>query len=158
MSVRVVLALAVAALAAAGCSSGGGDGGRDDGGRLSAAEYRAQANAICTNYEQKSRAVQLEGDTPEGVVAYVDEVLPIAREQVRRLEELQPPTEDENRHNAFVLAAREVLASVEALRQAADRRDQAAARAAQQRGETARQRGNRLASQLELEACVERRP
>lgn len=147
----LALAVALAALAA-GCG-GGGDG--DEGERLSAAEYRSQANAICTSYEQKARAVRLEGDTPEAVVAYVDAVLPIGREQVRRLEDLNPPAEDASRHNALILASRDVLASVEALRRAADRRDQAAAREAQRRGAAARRRGNDLAARLGLRACVE---
>src|SRR5919198_915461 len=85
---RACLALAVVSLAA-GCGGGGGGGGR-----LSKEEYAKQADAICTKYNAKLKALA----RPTGISelpAYVDRALPLARKGDDELWALKPPKDEE---------------------------------------------------------------
>ena len=82
---KVVLAAAVVGLVS-GC--GGGSG------RLSKAEYAKRADAICTKYNAKIRALG-RPTAISGLPAYVDKALPLARKGDDELRALEPPKDEQ---------------------------------------------------------------
>src|SRR5919202_4191466 len=110
---RVVVAFAVATLAA-GC--GGGSG------RLSKAEYAKRADAICTKYNAKLKALA----RPTGIKelpAYVDHALPLARKGDDELRALKPPKDEERTAKEWLDQSDSVVGSMERLRDAAKKSD-----------------------------------
>src|SRR2546423_12486539 len=84
---RFALAFAIVlAIVVAGC--GGGSG------RLSKAEYAKRADAICTKYNAKIRALG-RPTAISGLPAYVDKALPLARKGDDELRSLKPPKDEE---------------------------------------------------------------
>jgi hypothetical protein len=84
----------------------GGDDNGDGGEQLSDEEYVAQATEICQNAQQRIEDVQ-EGantpSTPEQVESFFgEEVVPVYRDSISRLDDLNPPEEKAADHDKFV--------------------------------------------------------
>jgi hypothetical protein len=142
---RVLLALAVVGLAA-GC--GGGSG------RLSKEEYVKQADAICTKYNAKLKALP----RPTGISAlpaYVDRALPLARKGDDELRALEPPKDEEQTAKEWLDQNDSVVGSMERLRDAAKKGDRAGIQTALNEATSANQSANRLARQLGLTVCAQ---
>ena len=142
---RACLALAVVSLAA-GC--GGGSG------RLSKQEYAKRADAICTKYNAKLKALARPtriSDLP----AYVDRALPLARKGDDELRGLKPPKDEEQTAKEWLDQNDSVVGSMERLRDAAKKGDRAGIQTALNEASSANQTANRLARRLGLRVCAQ---
>lgn len=138
-----ILVVGVAALAACG-----GDGGDE----LSAAELREQADAICADAEEKVEAIP-EPQSLDDVETYLDRVVPIFRDQISRLQELNPPEELQEDWDRAMDLNEENLEAAEDAQQAAEDGDQEGVREALERGGRHEQELDRLAGRLGLQTC-----
>src|SRR5919206_2485001 len=144
---RFALASAVVlAVVAAGC--GGGSG------RLSKAEYAKRADAICTKYNAKIRALGRPTSIP-GLPAYVDEALPLARKGDDELRALEPPKDEEQTAKEWLDQNDSVVGSMERLRNAAKKGDRTGVQTALNEATSANQTANRLARRLGLSVCAQ---
>jgi hypothetical protein len=142
---RFALAFAVVVLAA-GC--GGGSG------RLSKADYAKQADAICTKYNAKLKALA----RPTGVAglpAYVDKALPLARKGDDELRALKPPKDEEQTAKEWLDQNDSVVGSMERLRDAAKKSDRAGIQTALNEATSANRTANGLARRLGLDVCAQ---
>ena len=109
-TVAVVLSLGLAAC-------GSDDSSSDEA--LSNADLIAQADAICTDYDEQLNVLQeesgLSSDSPkEDVVAYVsDDIVPLYQDQVEELKNLEPNEEDADAYNDIVDTLETELQAVE---------------------------------------------
>src|SRR5712692_9833331 len=109
---RAVLLGFCTAVVAAGC--GGGAGGKV----LSHDEFVKQANAICTDYNNRIAAL----GTPQGLgdlVAFAQKGSAIAAEDVDKFAKLKPPKADAAGAADFVAAGRTVIDQLRSSRQRA---------------------------------------
>ena len=142
---RACLALVVVALAA-GCGGGGG--------RLSKDEYAKRADAICTKYNAKLKALA----RPTGISelpAYVDRALPLARKGDDELRGLKPPKDEEQTAKEWLDQNDSVVGSMERLRDAAQKGDRAGIQTALNEATSANRTANRLARRLGLSVCAQ---
>ena len=100
-------------LLAAGCA-GGGDA-------LSREEYLTRANAICRDYHARINRVP-RADTEAGFVRYLDRTLPLAREQVDKIAELEPPEDMQAEVDKMLADVRSLYALAGELREATKER------------------------------------
>lgn len=142
---RVALAIAVVALVA-GC--GGGSG------RLSKAEYSKRADAICTKYNAKLKALA-RPTSISALPAYVDKALPLARKGDDELRALEPPKDEEQSAKEWLDQNDSVVGSMERLRDAAKKGDRAGIQTALNEASSANQTANRLARSLGLRVCAQ---
>jgi hypothetical protein len=141
---RIMLAVVVAGLAA-GC--GGGSG------RLSKAEYAKRADAICTKYNAKIRALG-RPTAISGLPAYVDKALPLARKGDDELGALKPPKDEERTAKEWLDQNDSVVGSMERLRDAAKKGDRPGIQTALNEATSANRTANGLARRLGLEVCA----
>ncbi len=141
---RFALAFAVAALVA-GC---GGSG------RLSKADYVKQADAICTKYNAKLKALARPTSIGD-LAAYVDKALPLARKGDDELRALKPPKDEEQKAKEWLDQNDSVVGSMERLRDAAKKSDRAGIGIALDQANSANQKANGLARSLGLRVCAE---
>jgi hypothetical protein len=141
---KIVLAAAVVGLVA-GC---GGSG------RLSKAEYAKQADAICTKYNAKLKA--LARPTSIGALPdYVDKALPLARKGDDELRALKPPKNEERTAKTWLVENDSVVHSMERLRDAAKKGDRAGIQTALNEATSSNQTANSLARRLGLRVCAQ---
>jgi hypothetical protein len=142
---RLALAFIVAAVLA-GC--GGGSG------RLSKAEYAKRADAICTKYNAKLKALA----RPTSISAlpdYVDEALPLARKGDDELRALKPPKDEEQTARDWLEQNDSVVGSMARLRDAAKKGDRAGIQTALNEATSANRTANGLARRLGLRVCAQ---
>jgi hypothetical protein len=142
---RFALAFAVATLAT-GC----GGGSR----RLSKAEYAKRADAICTKYNAKLKALA----RPTGISelpAYVDRALPLARKGDDELRALKPPKNEERTAKEWLDQNDSVVGSMERLRDAAKKGDRVGIQTALNEATATNRTANGLAHRLGLEVCAQ---
>ena len=142
---RFALALAVAGLVA-GCG-----GGRE---RLSKAEYAKRADAVCTKYNAKLKALT----RPTSINAlpdYVDKALPLARKGDEELRRLKPPKDEEQTAKEWLDQNDSVVGSMERLRDAAKKGDRTGIQTALNEATSANRTANRLARRLGLRVCAQ---
>ena len=142
---RFALAFAIAILVA-GC--GGGSS------RLSKAEYAKRADAICTKYNAKIRALG-RPTAISGLPAYVDKALPLARKGDDELRALKPPKDEEQTTKEWLDQNDSVVGSMERLRNAAKKGDRAGIQTALNEASSANQTANGLARRLGLRVCAQ---
>jgi hypothetical protein len=140
-----LLLLLMAVLIAAGCGSGGG--------RLSKEEYAKRADAICSTYNQKLRALGQPRNL-EALPEYVDRALPVARKGNGELRDLRPPKDEETKAKEWLDQNQAVVAAMERLRDAAKKGNRAAIQVALGEASTANRAANRLARELDLRVCA----
>jgi hypothetical protein len=140
---RATIALTVLLVA----SCGGGDG------RLSKEEYAKRADAICTKYNAKLRAIA-RPTSISGLPAYVDRALPVARKGDDELRALKPPKDQEKTADEWLDQNDSVIGSMERLRDAAKKGDRAGIQVALNEASSANRTANRLARQLGLGVCA----
>jgi transcriptional regulator with GAF, ATPase, and Fis domain len=139
----ILVGVAVVALAA-GC--GGGK-------RLSRAEFSKQADAICSKYNAKIRALGQPGSV-RALPRYVDRALPIARKGTEELRRLKPPKDDEKTASEWLDQNDSAVGALERLRDAARHADRAGIQAALSEAAAANRAANRFARQLGLRVCA----
>jgi hypothetical protein len=143
---RSILAGAVVVVLAAGC---GGSGKR-----LSRAEFSKQADAICSKYNAKIRALGQPGSI-RALPRYVDRALPIARKGTDELRALKPPKDEEKTANEWLDQNDSAVGALERLRDAARRADRTGIQAALSEAAAANRAANRFARQLGLRVCAQ---
>jgi hypothetical protein len=131
-----------------------GCGGGDDGGgeRLTREEYAAQADAICTTYNEQVKSLQSPSNIDElGEAA--DKTLPILDNAIGDLRELKPPESDQATADEWLDQVELLKGDLEEIRDRAQDNDlpgvQAAVPSAQQHND----RSNELATQLGMSVC-----
>jgi hypothetical protein len=142
---RVALTVAVVGLVA-GC---GGSSGR-----LSKAEYAKRADAICTKYNAKLKALARPTGI-SGLPAYVDKALPLARKGDDELRALEPPKDEERTAKEWLDQNDSVVGSMERLRDAAKKGDRAGIQTALNEASSANRTANGLARRLGLTVCAQ---
>ena len=111
---RAVVPLLAAALAISAC-------GGDDGGP-SKAEFIEEADAICRESEERSQQIAAAGfrdpqnPTGEEVLAIIEKLLPIQRETIADVRELEMPEDDEDEINSILDRAEAATDEVAAIR------------------------------------------
>jgi hypothetical protein len=141
---RGLLAL-VAVLLAAGCGSSS---------RLSPEEYSKRADAICTKYNAKIKALGQPGSI-RALPGYVDRALPIARKGTDELRGLKPPKDEEKTAKEWLDQNDSVVAAMERLRDAAKHADRTGVQAALTDASSANRAANGFARQLGLRVCAQ---
>jgi hypothetical protein len=140
----IALPVVIAALAA-GC---GGSG------RLSKADYAKRADAICTKYNAKLKALA-RPTSISGLPAYVDQALPLARKGDDELRALKPPKGEAKTAKEWLDQSDSVVGSMERLRDAAKKGDRTGIQTALNEASSANRTANRLARQLGLSVCAQ---
>ena len=142
---RFALAFVVVLAVVAGC------GGSS---RLSKAEYAKRADAICTKYNAKLKALA----RPTNISAlpdYVDKALPLARKGDDELRALKPPKDEEQTAKEWLDQSDSVVGSMERLRDAAKKGDRAGIQTALNEASSANRTANGLARRLGLRVCAQ---
>jgi hypothetical protein len=129
-----------------------GCGGGDDGERLSQAEFVAQADAICQEYEAKLDALGQPQNEDE-LAEFADKAIPIAKDGRDALGELNPPENQQENYDAWLEQGDRAIEIVEDLRDAAEEGDQAEIQRIAQEADQADQESNRLAEELGFDEC-----
>lgn len=144
MRLAVLSALAAAVLAA--CGGGSGD-------RLSEEEFREQANAICTDYNEQ--IADLGSPTsPEDIPDYVERGIPIIEEGIAKLRELNPPEAMADEYDRMLDETEKTIPVARQLSEAAADEDAEAVQEAISLGQEADAESDRLARELGLESCA----
>src|SRR5213592_390698 len=110
---RSIVAGATVIVLAAGCGSSS---------QLSREEYSKRADAICTKYNAKIKALGQPGSI-RALPGYVDNALPIARKGTDELRGLKPPKDEEKTAKEWLDQNDSVVAAIERLRDAAKHAD-----------------------------------
>jgi hypothetical protein len=131
----------------AGCGSSGSSGQR-----LTRKEYAGRADAICSNYKQKTDAVSRPADLP-GLAKVADQVLPLLDSARGELRALRPPQNEEATAKAWLDEFDVIVEDIEKIRDEAKKNDSAAVRAAAAPALQHNQHANELASQLGMTVC-----
>jgi hypothetical protein len=142
---RSILAGTAVIALAAGCGGGGK--------RLSRAEFSKQADAICSRYNAKIRALGQPGSI-RALPRYVDRALPIARKGTEELRRLKPPKDEEKTANEWLDQNDSAVGALERLRDAARHADRAGIQAALSEAAAANRAANGFARQLGLRVCA----
>jgi hypothetical protein len=142
---RSIVAGAAVIVLAAGCGSSS---------RLSREEYSKQADAICTKYNAKIKALGQPG-TVRALPGYVDKALPIARKGTDELRGLKPPKDEEKTAKEWLDQNDSVVAAMERLRDAAKHADRTGVAAALTDASSANRAANGFARQLGLRVCAQ---
>jgi hypothetical protein len=143
---RLSALVGLVVLLAAGCSGGSK--------RLSREEYSKRADAICTKYNAKIKALGQPGSI-RALPGYVDKALPIARKGTGELRGLKPPKDEEKTAKEWLDQNDSVVAALERLRDAAKHADRTGVATALTDAASANRAGNRLARQLGLRVCAQ---
>src|ERR687884_1274519 len=135
---RSILAGAAVVVLAAGC------GGEK---RLSREEYSKRADAICSKYNARIKALGQPGSI-RALPRYVDRALPIARKGTEELRGLEPPKDEEKTANEWLDQNDSAVGALERLRDAAKHADRSGIQAALTEAAAANRAPNRFARQL----------
>jgi hypothetical protein len=104
--------LCVLLLAACGSSSN----------RLSREEYAKRADAICRNYNEKTKSLGTPTD-PKGLVKLADRTLPLLDDAVAKLRKLRPPEDEQALSNRWLASLAQLRSDVVDIRASANAND-----------------------------------
>lgn len=142
---RQAVAVAFAAALLAGCSFG------SDGG---SAEFVRQADEICQQYERQISNIPQPQTLFRDFAVYMRRVVPIAREQNRRLGRLEPPEDDAADFRRMLALLDEQLDLWAAAGEAAYRGNDARARATFEESAAPGSEAQRLAAGIGFSSCA----
>ena len=144
--------LLVLAFVAAGCM-----GGEEDG--VSTEDYVARADGVCGDYQVRlSRIPRPVTAEPAELGIFLERALPIAREQLDKLQDLPKPSNQDDRERIDTLLAllEQELELNEAAQEAAEGGDGQAANSALQQGAPLSAEANQMAEELGFVVCARR--
>lgn len=137
-------AVGTALVLAAGC--GGDDGDAD--------EFRAEANAVCADYEARIAAIPPPLEDVDEWAAVAGDIGDMLEAGVNELDRLEPPGDLGERYDEWIALKRESLAATRELQDAGSADDQARVDEALARiGET-EGRADEIAADLGLDDCA----
>ena len=146
----LLLSLAgLAALALAGC----GGGGDTAGGTLTKAEFVAQANAICKDYDARIDALGEPGSI-EDLVGLAEKAKPIAEDGVAKLRALKAPEDLQASYDEYLATGDVNIELVVQLGEAAKSGDVAAIEKIGTEGEENADKAHGIAAELGLTDCA----
>ena len=146
----LLLSLAgLAALALAGC----GGGGDTAGGTLTKAEFVAQANAICKDYDARIDALGDPGSI-EDLVGLAEKAKPIAEDGVARLRALKAPENLQASYDEYLATGDANIELLVQLGEAAKSGDVAAIEKIGTEGEENADKAHGIAAELGLTDCA----
>lgn len=140
--------LAITLTCAAALAACGGDD------RLSADEYREEGNAACDAYEQRVRELP-QPKSLQDVPEYADEAQTELSELVDTLDDLQPPSDLEQKHNELVRLGRESADALGDLSTAGESGKQEEIQQALGNAARLDQQSDQLSRELGLNACAD---
>ena len=139
----------LAALALAGC----GGGGDSAGGTLTKAEFVAQANAICKDYDARIDALGDPGSI-EDLVGLAEKAKPIAEDGVARLRALKAPENLQASYDEYLATGDANIDLLVQLGEAAKSGDVAAIEKIGTEGEDNADKAHGIAAELGLTECA----
>lgn len=139
-------ALSVCLLLAAGCGGNGGGGDPE--------AFRADANAICADYEEKIAAIPPPQDAVDEWAAIAGDVGDLLETGVNELAALEPPGDLGERYDEWLELKRESLSATRDLQEAGAAANQELVSEALARIEQSEGRADELAEELELDECA----
>ena len=145
---RAPLLLLAAALALAGC--GGGD---TAGGTLTKAEFVAQANAICKDYDARITALGEPGSIDD-LVGLAEKAKPIAEDGVAKLRALKAPEKLQASYDKYLATGDVNIELLVQLGEAAKSGDVAAIEKIGTGGEDNADKAHGIAAELGLTECA----
>jgi hypothetical protein len=122
------------------------------GGGTSHGDFVQRADAICTAYAKATKA-EARPQAYAQIVAWVGVTLPLYEAALRKLEALDPPSDEREAVRSWLAADRRVARAVHELGDAAERRDFPAVTTAASRAELAGSESRRAAAALGLRVC-----
>ena len=147
LRVRRAFPLLLAVVLAGGCGSNSSGGER-----LTREQYAAKADAICSKYTQKARALAKPA-TLSDLVDVSDQVIPLLHDARGELRALRPPQNEEATANAWLDEFDVIVDDVEKIRDAAKKNDATAVQAAATPALQHDRHANDLATQLGMTVC-----
>ena len=158
----LILAAGALSLVAAGC---GGDDGGGGGDRLSQADFVSQANAICKEANDKIEALDAPDFDPTSDTAtdeqldefgdFLDDVIPIARDEVDELRDLNPPENVESDFNQALSLVDETLNEGEEAAEAAHDGDREKVKEKLEESNKHSNEADELAKKIGIPTCAE---
>jgi hypothetical protein len=145
---RALMALLTAVTAALALAACGGDGG---GAQLSAAEFREQADELCSDAQNRFDEIA-EPESEEELQEYLEQVVPILREETDKLKDLNPPDELQEDWDRVIELQEENVGVAEEARDAAGDDPQRAIEILNE-ADTNEDELTELAQKLELQEC-----
>jgi len=139
----------LAALALAGC----GGGGDSAGGTLTKAEFVAQANAICKDYDARIDALGDPGSI-EDLVGLAEKAKPIAEDGVAKLRALKAPEDLQASYDEYLATGDVNIELLVQLGEAAKSGDVAAIEKIGTEGEDNADKAHGIAAELGLTECA----
>jgi ABC-type glycerol-3-phosphate transport system substrate-binding protein len=146
MRLAILATLSAAVLAACG----GGDASSE---RLSEEDFREQANAICTDYNEQIADLGSPA-SPEDIPDYVERGIPIIEEGIAKLRELNPPEELADDYDRMLDETEKTIPVARQLSEAAADEDAEAVQEAISLGQEADAESDRIAREMGLESCA----
>jgi hypothetical protein len=149
VTVRRLLVLIVIALATAGCMGDDEAVSRDD--------YIAKADGICGTYQIRlSRIPRPVTASPAELGSYLERALPIAREQLEKLKELERPSDETDRQDVerLLVLLEQELDLNDAAQKAAAAGDRASLDSNLQQGAALAAEANQLSEQVGFVVCA----
>ena len=132
---------------AAGCGGGGGTNER-----LTRDEYANRADAICSKYNDQTKA--LANPTSLSELANVaDKTLPILDHAISDLRKLRPPANEQSTADAWLAQIQNLKGDLQEIRDKAKSNDMQGVQAVVPKASQHNAKGNQLASQLGMTVC-----
>ena len=139
------------AIVGAGLVLAGGCGG-DDGGEDSDA-FRAEANAICTDYEEKIAVIPPPQEAPDEWAAIAADIGDFLETGINELDALEPPDDLGDRYDEWLALKRESLSATRDLQEAGAAANQELISEALDRIEQNEAGADEIATELGLDEC-----
>jgi len=146
-TVLFLTASSLAALALAGCGGGGA------GDTLTKAEFVAQANVICKDYDARITALG-EPSTIEDLVGLAEKAKPLAEEAVASLRALKPPAELQGSYDEYLATGGANIEFLAKLGEAASSGDAAAIQKVGTEAQANADKAHGIAGKLGLTECA----
>lgn len=143
----VLTAVGTCLVLAAGC-------GGDDGGDGDPEAFRADANAICADYEEKIAVIPPPQEALDEWAAIAGDVGDLLETGVNELDALEPPGDLGERYDEWLELKRESLSATRDLQEAGAAANQELVSEALDRIEQSEGRADELAEELELDECA----
>jgi hypothetical protein len=152
---RAALLLVVTVLAGCGLAGCGGGGGNSSGGgdRLSRSEFAAKADAICSKYNAKTKALGNAKNLADLATVF-DRALPLLESAISELRALKPPANEQNTVERWLAQSEVAKHDLGEMRDRAKAKDVKGVQDAFTRASADNKESNRLAAKLGLKVCA----
>jgi hypothetical protein len=144
--VRRAPTLLLAIVFAAGCGGGGSSE------RLTRDEYAKQADAICSKYNDQTKALANPTSLSE-LAKVADRTLPILDHAISDLHKLRPPSDEQSTSDAWLAQIENLKGDLQEIRDKAKSNDMQGVQAVVPKASQHNAKGNQLATQLGMTVC-----